>query len=202
MGKIANRQSLVFSERSQLSQAIPQFHVERILHEWTPIARFESQRNEPRAYEDQIRCLGGRYELQRTLATRIAARTLASDSAITIARFRPSKERGVCRHDSMKVGFGAVLVGHGQGRVWESPSRFYTLIFHSLVFFFDFPWSLSNQGNSLVFQVFSAIFQGSSMVFTGFERGKKSLVFCVVFPLGVPSHTHLIRIKFPKHFFL
>ena len=31
MGQIANRQSLVFSERSQLSQAIPQFHVERIL---------------------------------------------------------------------------------------------------------------------------------------------------------------------------
>ena len=31
------------------------------------------------------------YELQRTLAIRIAAITLASDSAITIARFRPSK---------------------------------------------------------------------------------------------------------------
>ena len=91
MGKIANRQSLVFSERGQLSQAIPQFHVERILHQWTPIARFESQRNERRAYEDQILCFGGRDELQRTLAIRIAAITLASDSAITIARFRPSK---------------------------------------------------------------------------------------------------------------
>ena len=33
--------------------------------------------------------LGGRYELQRTLAIRIAAITLASDSGITIARFRP-----------------------------------------------------------------------------------------------------------------
>ena len=32
-GKIANRQSLAFSVRGQLSQAIPQFHVERILHE-------------------------------------------------------------------------------------------------------------------------------------------------------------------------
>ena len=32
--KLANRQSLVFSERSQLSQATPgQFHVERILHQ-------------------------------------------------------------------------------------------------------------------------------------------------------------------------
>ena len=85
MGQIANRQSLVFSERGQLSQAIPQFHVERILHQRTPIARFESQRNERRAYEDQILCFGGRYELQRTLAIRIAAITLASDSAITIA---------------------------------------------------------------------------------------------------------------------
>ena len=35
MGQIANRQSLVFSERSQLLQAIPQFHVERILHQRT-----------------------------------------------------------------------------------------------------------------------------------------------------------------------
>ena len=30
MGKIANRQSLAFSERGQLSQAIQQFHVEQI----------------------------------------------------------------------------------------------------------------------------------------------------------------------------
>ena len=91
MGQIANRQSLAFSERGQLSQAILQFHVEQVLHQWTPIARFESQRNERRAYEDQILCFGGRYELQRTLAIRIAAITLASDSAITIARFGPSK---------------------------------------------------------------------------------------------------------------
>ena len=32
-----------------------------------------------------------RYDRQRTLAIRIAAITLASDSAITLARFRPSK---------------------------------------------------------------------------------------------------------------
>ena len=81
-----------FSERGQLSQAIPQFHVERILHQWTPTARFESQRNnERRAYEDQILHFGVKYELQRTLAIRIATITLASDSAITLARFRPSK---------------------------------------------------------------------------------------------------------------
>ena len=53
MGQIANRQSLVFSERSQLSQAISQVHVERILDQRTPIARFESQCNERRVYEDQ-----------------------------------------------------------------------------------------------------------------------------------------------------
>ena len=52
MGKIANRQSLAFSERGQLSQAIPQFHAERMLNEWTPIARFESQHNERRVCED------------------------------------------------------------------------------------------------------------------------------------------------------
>ena len=48
---IANRQSLVFSERGQLSQPIPQFYVERMLREWTPIAQFESQHNERRVYE-------------------------------------------------------------------------------------------------------------------------------------------------------
>ena len=31
MGQIANRQPLVFSERGQLSQAIPRVHVERIM---------------------------------------------------------------------------------------------------------------------------------------------------------------------------
>ena len=52
MGQIANRQSLVFSERGQLSQAIPQFHVERMLNVWAPIARFEPQHNERRVCED------------------------------------------------------------------------------------------------------------------------------------------------------
>ena len=56
MGQIANGQSLVFSERGQLSQAIRQFHVERILHQRTPIARFESQHNERRVYEDRTLC--------------------------------------------------------------------------------------------------------------------------------------------------
>ena len=52
MGQIANRQSLAFSERGQLSQAISQIHVERMLNEWTPIARSESPHNERRVCED------------------------------------------------------------------------------------------------------------------------------------------------------
>ena len=47
-----NRQSPVFSKRKQLSQTIPQFHVERRLNERTPIARFESLPNERRVCED------------------------------------------------------------------------------------------------------------------------------------------------------
>ena len=93
MGKIANRQSLVFSERGQLSQAILQVQVERMLNERTPIARSEPQHNERRVCEDQFLWFGGRYDRQRTLAIRIAAITLTSDSANTIARFRPSKAR-------------------------------------------------------------------------------------------------------------
>ena len=89
-----NRQSLAFSDCSHLSQAIPQVHVERILHQRTPIARFESQCNERRAYEDQILCVQGEIDPQRTLVIRIAAITLASDSAITLAWFRPSKHKG------------------------------------------------------------------------------------------------------------
>ena len=92
MGQIANRQSLAFSERGQLSQAIPQVHMERILHQRTSIAQFESQRNERRVYKDQIRCFRGRYDRQRTLVIRTAAIILASDSAITLARFCPSKD--------------------------------------------------------------------------------------------------------------
>ena len=91
MGKIANRQSLAFSERGQLSQVIPQFHVERRLNEWT---RFESQHNERKVCEDQILCF---FDRQRTLVIRIAAMTLASDSAITLARFRPSKVHALCQ---------------------------------------------------------------------------------------------------------
>ena len=84
---IANRQSL----GGQLSQAIPQIHVERILHQRTPIARFESQCNGRRVYEDQFCVFRGRYDRNRTLVIRIAALILASASAITLARFRPSK---------------------------------------------------------------------------------------------------------------
>ena len=52
--KIATRQVPAFSERNQLSQAIPQFHVERILHERMPIARSKSQHNECKDCEDHF----------------------------------------------------------------------------------------------------------------------------------------------------
>ena len=42
-----------------------------------------------RKISKKILCFGGRYVCQRTLVIRIAVITLASDSAITIARFRP-----------------------------------------------------------------------------------------------------------------
>ena len=56
-----------------------------MLHEGTPIARYER-----RVSEDQPLCFGDRHDHQRTLAIRIAAMTLASDS-VTTTRFRPSK---------------------------------------------------------------------------------------------------------------
>ena len=49
-----NRQVQAFSERGQLSQAIPQLYVDPVLHEWMPIAWFESQHNEPSVQEDQF----------------------------------------------------------------------------------------------------------------------------------------------------
>ena len=95
MGQIANRQSRVFSERGQLSQAIPQLHVKRMLYEWTPIAQFEPRHLRTRkVYEESHWGLflgfGGRCDCQRTLVIRIAAKALASDSAITIAQCHPS----------------------------------------------------------------------------------------------------------------
>ena len=58
-------QSLAFSERGQPFQAIP-FHVERMLHACTPVARFESQLHECKLSKDQCRCFVERYDRQRT----------------------------------------------------------------------------------------------------------------------------------------
>ena len=92
MASSDNRQLLLFSDCGQLSQAIPQVDMERILHQWTPIVRSELQRNERRVYEDPILCFEGEtYDRERTLVIRIAAIILAGDSAKTRARFRPSK---------------------------------------------------------------------------------------------------------------
>ena len=73
VGKLANRQSLAFSDHSQLSHAVPQLHVEQMLHQRAPIARFEPQHNERRVYEDKFLYFGGRYDHQGTLVIRIAA---------------------------------------------------------------------------------------------------------------------------------
>ena len=51
--------TLVFSDRDQLSQTIAQFHAERMLHKWTPIAGFESRHNERTVSEDKFLCFGG-----------------------------------------------------------------------------------------------------------------------------------------------
>ena len=69
----------------------------------SPIASVQRTRSTLAGHSAVPRGFRGRYELQRTLAIRIAAITLASDSAITIARFRPSKLRTYvvgkcCRH--------------------------------------------------------------------------------------------------------
>ena len=92
MGQIANRQSLVFSERGQLSQAIPQVHVDE--HYTNERQSRDSNRDATNAGSTKTKfCVfRGRYDRQRTLVIRIAAITLASDSAITLARFHPSKQ--------------------------------------------------------------------------------------------------------------
>ena len=63
-----NCQSLAFSERGQLSQAILHFHVERMWNERAPIARFETRHNKRRVCEDEFLCFRGTYDRQRTLA--------------------------------------------------------------------------------------------------------------------------------------
>ena len=90
MDKIANRQSLAFSERNQLSQPFRSSM-------WNECQASEGQsRDSNRGTTNAVSvrtnfCVFEGYDRQRTLAIRIAAITLASDSAITIARFRPSK---------------------------------------------------------------------------------------------------------------
>ena len=80
-----NRQSLVFSKRGQLSMAIPQFHVEQ------HVTRMNANRSTMNAGSMRTNFCVSEGDSQRTLVIRIAAIALASDSAITIARFCPSK---------------------------------------------------------------------------------------------------------------
>ena len=69
--------SPVFSERCQLSQAIPQFQVERMLHEGTP----NRGATNAGCMRTDFCALGGRCDCQRALVIQIAAITLACDSA-------------------------------------------------------------------------------------------------------------------------
>ena len=171
MGKIANRQSLAFSERSQLSQAIPQFHRERMLNEWTPTARFWIAAQRTQGLWGPSSVLRGEIWPQRTLAIRIAAITLASDPAITIARFRPSKASTETLVQSkipqwlflttlmfLSLLFGNSLLFPFQGipcfflcfpLLFQGFSGVATLSFFSSVFLF--PWCFSCCKNSLVF---------------------------------------------------
>ena len=137
MGKIATRLSLAFSKRYQLSQAIPHFHVARMLHEWTPTAQFASQHNECRVYEDQFLCFGGRYERQRTASDSNRGNTqapvhtenptrsrfiLATPGEFAIAQWSMENGRECCFESAVSeekthwVCFGTqILIG------WEEP---------------------------------------------------------------------------------
>ena len=52
-------QSLAISERNHLSRAILQFHMERMLHKQTPIARSISRHNKRRVSKDHFLCFWG-----------------------------------------------------------------------------------------------------------------------------------------------
>ena len=95
MGKIANCQSLAFSEaRSSLAGHSASLR-------GTTVSRVNANRaigiaaQRMHCLEGPISVFWGRYDCQWTPVIRIAAKILASDSAITLARFRPS-EVGIC----------------------------------------------------------------------------------------------------------
>ena len=66
--------------------------------------------------------LGGKYECQRTLAIRIAAITFASDSAISIARFRPSKS--LKNLTELRKHSPSCLLKHAVGHRCDASSHF------------------------------------------------------------------------------
>ena len=83
MGKIAHRQSLAFNERSQLSQAC-------LCSMWNKYYTNERQSRDSNrsatnagSTRTEFCAFGVKYDRQRTLVIRIAAITLASDSAMT-----------------------------------------------------------------------------------------------------------------------
>ena len=99
MGWLANRQSRVFSERGQLTQTIPQFHVQRTVT-WmnaNPAIRIPAKRTQ--GLWNSLLCFWGRDDYQWALVIRIVTIALVSDSAITIARFCPSKQPCILSHN-------------------------------------------------------------------------------------------------------
>ena len=71
---------------------------------WHECTAFESQHNESRVYEDYFLCFGGSYDCQRTLVIRIAAITLASDSAITISGRAKGAAKASCGETVVQKG--------------------------------------------------------------------------------------------------
>ena len=94
MGQIANHQSLAFSEHAVNSRK--QFRSSTWNEDYTNERKSRNSNHSEtkrRVSEDQILCFwggGGGYDRQRMPVIRITAIALASDSVITIARFRPN----------------------------------------------------------------------------------------------------------------
>ena len=113
MGTIANRQSLVLSECCQLSQAISAIPL------GTNVTRTHANRA-IRIAAQRRQGLRGKSDRQGTLVIRNAPITLTSDSAITIARFRPSKALGYCPDLFYPQGFVTFHESRGSNRVLQN----------------------------------------------------------------------------------
>ena len=79
----------------QLCLPVAEFHAERMLHQWTPKSTMQISAQQTQGLRGLVSVSWDswrRCDRQRTLVIRIAVITLASNSAITVARLRPSKQ--------------------------------------------------------------------------------------------------------------